>query len=347
MKLSIKFSKNIICSIGFGLISILFFMNPYIFKVTGSIFYWNIDKNTYNDIGIYFINDDYIVTPNPKTTTDYEFNQIKWLSEKLSEDNINLLYVNKPTKYLDDNIFSDYGFRSYCNENADIFLNRLKESEINYLDLRDEIIKDNLDIYSMFYRTDHHWTVPAGKWGAEKIAKALNQYCNYSIDTYIYNNNYYTFKTTYNAWLGEQGSKFAGSDIKNDDYTIVTPNFATEYLSLNTSTDFSGLFIKDLEACYHYNYQAKQCTNEKNNQGNILFLGDSFDTITEPFLSLSVHKIDFIILRDYCAANIYEEKIKHQNFDTVIICYASFMIGAHDDPTSGNSRMFTFNNEIQ
>lgn len=34
--------------------------------------------------------------------------------------------------------------------------------------------------------------------------------------------------------------------------------------------------------------------------------------------------------------------IESGDYDTVIIAYAQFMIGAHDDETNANYRMFTF-----
>ena len=200
----------------------------------------------------------------------------------------------------------------------------------------------------MFYRTDHHWTVPAGKWGAEKIAEALNEKCGFNIDTSIYADENYTFKTTKKCWLGEQGSKFEGADINKDDYTLVTPKFDTEYLigDSNSETgktlDFIEAFIKDPNQYYHYNYKARDCVNNKVKAGKVLLIGDSFEMVTEPFLSLGMHKIDFIIMREMSYKNIYETMIKDMDYDAVIVCYSPSMIGAHDDINNANYHMFSF-----
>lgn len=313
------------------------------FLTLGSKILWHVDKNYHGGMGIYFYNDDYVISPSAKTSADYEFEQMRSLKEKLDADGIELLYVNKPTKYLDDSIFLQYRIESYCNDNADRLLSRLDEAGIKEIDLRDNIRSEGLDIYSMFYHTDHHWTVPSGKWGAEKIAEALNEKCGYNIDTSVYADENYTFKTNKNSWLGEQGAKFAGSGIKKDDYTLVTPDFETDYTSGDTRTDFTKLFINDPNECRHYNYMAKSCVNNKVAEGNILMLGDSYDMVTEPFLSLGVHRIDFLIMRDQSDDfNLYNDVIRNGGYDTVIVCYAPFMIGAHSDAFNANQNMFSF-----
>ena len=109
-----------------------------------------------------------------------------------------------------------------------------------------------------------------------------------------------------------------------------------------SSVNFTQRFIGDINACYHYNYHAGSCENLNAKNGKILFLGDSFDMITEPFLSLYIHQIDFCVLRDHYIEDI-DNYIKQNNYDTVIICYAPFMIGAHDNRDSANYKMFSFN----
>lgn len=324
----------------FAVIIVIYCCSNAGFIKIGSRFIWTFNRGYYNDLGIYFYTNDYIVSPAGKTSTDYEFDQLCALKEECDKAGVDLLFVNKPTKYLDDSIFDKMGVKCYCNQNADKLISRLRDVGIDCLDLRESLTDEGLNIYDMFYRTDHHWTVPAGKWAACKIAEHLNQTCGYSIDTSIYNDSNYTFKTTHNAWLGEQGMKLTGSPIQYDDYTLVTPNFTTSYDFDGYKNDFS-YFINDPNNCAHYNYCAIDCVNELVDKGNILFLGDSYDLVTEPFLSLGVHKIHFDIRRNMSNSINISNNISSGNFDTVIVCYAAFMIGAHDDPKSANYDMFT------
>ena len=75
-------------------------------------------------------------------------------------------------------------------------------------------------------------------------------------------------------------------------------------------------------------------------EGHILVLGDSYDQLTSPFLSLGVNEVRTLILRSYEGS--LQEYIKQNNIDTVIVAYASFTIGAHDNPSSANYAMFDF-----
>ena len=42
------------------------------------------------------------------------------------------------------------------------------------------------------------------------------------------------------------------------------------------------------------------------------------------------------------SAEMLRAKLAHNKYDAVIVCYAPFMIGAHDDPDSDNYKMFRF-----
>lgn len=77
----------------------------------------------------------------------------------------------------------------------------------------------------------------------------------------------------------------------------------------------------------------------------MLLLGDSYAQVTEPFLSLSVHEIDSLILRSCDEDFDLHQYIIENGYDTVVICYAQFMIGAHDNPESANYKMFSFNGQ--
>ena len=124
----------------------------------------------------------------------------------LEANGVNLLYVNEPTKYLDDNLFSnEFGVETYSNRNMDLFLSRIRDAGINTIDLRDNIVEENIDIEDLFYRTDHHWTTPAGLWATQMIVQGLNDTCGYDIDTSIFDKDNYNFTEWKDCWLGEQG----------------------------------------------------------------------------------------------------------------------------------------------
>lgn len=308
----------------------------------------------YKDIGINVTDDGYSVGIYPETSTDYEYDQLVSLKAFLDENDIKLLYVNQPVKYIDDQYTMDqFGKQSYVNRNADKLLSRLKKAGIDCVDIRDSMRAENKDIKSMYYKADQHMTVPAGMWATEKLAEGLNKYCDYEIDTSLYDSEKYNFTEYEDVWLGEQGRKAAATYTGLEDYTVVTPKFETHYTIKDngesaTFDDFLEwpIFISETDLydgpSWHYAYHRVDCINEDVEKGKILVLGDSYSHVTVPFLSLGVHELDSLIIRfredDYRLRDV----IKDGGYDTVVVSYASFMIGAHDDPENANKDLFTF-----
>lgn len=317
----------------------------------------------YKDTGGIKLSNGYVAGVYAKTATDYEIQQMNDLKAFCDEEGVQLLYVNEPTKYIDDAIIEeDLGLKSYINQNTDIFLRRLEENGIRYIDLRDNIRSEEKNSFDLFYRTDHHWTTESGKWAARIIADELNKDYGYGIDTSVYDDSKYDFTEYKSAWLGEQGKKLSASYVGLDDYTCIEPKFATNYTVTTVNGTVNGTFSEtminkgiysqtgDLDTIYaspswHYSYMYNGLNTSviRNNNlttGKILVLGDSYDQVTSPFLSLGVNEVQTLVLRDYTGS--LKEYIKQNDPDTVIVAYASFMIGAHDDPNSANYAMFDF-----
>lgn len=312
-------------------------------------------RGFYNDKGIYVMDGNYIVSPSAYSSTDYDYNETVGLKQFLDENDIHLLYVNEPTKYIDDSIFrNEFGVETYSNRNADTFLARIREAEIPVIDLRDNIKSEGLNVKDLFYRTDHHWTTRTGLWATQIIADGLNEYCGYDIDTSVYDESNYIITEWKECWLGEQGRKLAETYVGLDDYTEIKPNFPTTYTfktseegEEGTFDDFidESVYYSDMDLyknSWHYSYKQRNCINNAVEYGKVLILGDSYEQVTQPFLSIGVHEVDSLILRNCDESFDLRNYILENGYDTVIICYAQFMIGAHDDPGSANYPMFSF-----
>ena len=308
----------------------------------------------YGGIGIYVTGDGYIVTAYGPASTDYEYEEIMSFKNYLDEKGIHLIYVNKPIKYLDDDLFRDaFGIESYGNRNADLLLRRIAGAGVDVIDLRDKILEDGLDIYDMFYRTDHHWKTWSGLWAAGKIAAGLNECCGYDIDLSLYDESRYTFTDWEACWLGEQGRVVGASYVGLDDYSEIKPGFETdisfkmlEGFRHGSFDDYIDESMYDLELdvyeapSWHYSYAMTDVVNHDASYGKILVPEDSCDHVPVPFLSLGVSEVNVLALRHFEGS--LRDYIAAGDYDTVLICYTEFMIGAHDDPQSANYRMFTF-----
>ncbi len=321
-------------------------------------------REIYKSNGGIVLKNGYVAGIYPYTSTDYEIQQITELKSYLDERGIQLLYVNEPTKYIDDHVIEkDLGLPTYINDNTDRFLHRLEDNGISFIDLRDYMTGQNPDSFDFFYRTDHHWTTQAGKMAAEAIAEELNLDFGYSIDLSLYHPDKYTYKEYKGAWLGEQGKKLGKSFVGLDDFSLILPNYDTlfnvSYGESVVSGDFSEVLVD--QTCYlpernediysapswHYSYMGltgingTRVENSINTSGKkILVLGDSYEQITIPFLALGVSEVQCLILREYGGS--LRDYIDSHEIDTVVVAYASFMIGAHDNELSANYAMFDF-----
>ena len=314
-------------------------------------------RGLYSDMGMYLTKDRYIVSVYPPTSTDYEYEQLVDFRDFLGENGVEMLYVNEPVKYTDDSVIRrEFGVESYTNRNMDRFLARIREAGVHAIDLREYMAAEGIAATDLFYRTDHHWTVPAGLWAARNIAQGLNDYCGYDVDLSIYDREKYSAKVWQKCWLGEQGWKIGRACVGLDDFTRLAPAFETSYrFKLNDGSTVAGTFDDFIDdrvldpgnelysTSWHYSYTARSCINTRVKNGKILLLGDSYDYVMMPFLSLSVHETDFLITRALDPDFKLREFILKNGYDTVILAYAQFMLGAHDDGPSSNAnyRMFS------
>lgn len=314
-------------------------------------------QDYYKNKGVYVMSDGYIVGVYPETSTDYEYEQTLDFKAFLDDIDVNLIYVNEPIKYVDDScITEEFGMQSYINANTDKYLERIGEAGVTYIDLRDSLKDDGYLPKELFYRTDHHWTVSSGKWAASKMACALNDYCGYNIDLAKFDDANYEITEYKNCWLGEQGKVVGESYVGLDDYTCIKPAYNTNYdiidknggVRKGTFDDFVDESVYNTEIdvynCprWHYSYDMHHCINNDIANGKVLLLGDSYDVVTAPFLSLAVNEVDYLVLREYDKSFDLRQYIIDGGYDTVLVCYAQFMIGAHDDVDSANYRMFDF-----
>lgn len=316
-------------------------------------------KGFYGKEGIYIAEGNYIVSAYKKTDTDYELEQVTQLQQYLQESGIDLFYVNAPIKYSEDSFMEkEFGIDSYGNRNADLLLQRLEEQGISCIDLRKLWIAEHDDVRDMFYRTDHHWTTEAGLWAARTIAENLNEKAGYEIDLMRLASDNYTYKHFANCWLGEQGQKVTLSYVGLDDFVLIKPDYPTnlkvDYYWGTKEGDFSILLDESKYSqtedpydmgSWHYSYMPGGVNrsvihNLDVEEGKILLLGDSYSQVVSPFLAMGVEEVSTLVLRGYDGDLL--QLIEDNHYDTVIILYASFMIGAHDDPASSNYEMFSF-----
>lgn len=270
--------------------------------------------------------------------------QFKNITEFVQKLDTKFAYIQAPSKNLEGYTTLPIGAYHYGNENTDRFLAQLSTASINYFDLREEIKKDNLECSNLFYTSDHHWTTETAFWAFGKIVNYLNENFNLNIDQNKFYTDLNNWKTTDypQSFMGALGVRVGESISTLDDFTLIEPNFETDYEIYYPSNNpnsptWSGTFretivrdeilnSKDIHdnkysSYFKYEYNNLIIKNNKiNNDLKLLIIKDSFALPVVAYLSTCIEEIHIIDLRAKGAPNPSEYVQKH-DFDTILMLY--------------------------
>ena len=260
--------------------------------------YGNIIKDEKGNL--YFPANDVDVTSLAQNTINF--------AKMLSEKNIKFAYVQAPNKDLKgytDKIVSDYNF---SNKNADEFLSILNENGVDTLDLRELIIKENLDREKLFYKTDHHWTSDGAYYAYEKWCEDTGHEAA-PLDALEKTVESDKFRGSLYSKILDAGSAYDeiwtygpkdGAPFGSEN-CLVTMDEKDETDSVH---DRSKLKEKDKYAFFfggNYGevHVQNQAADEENKGRNVLVIKDSFANSFAPFLTQNYENIYMIDLRYY------------------------------------------------
>lgn len=255
-----------------------------------------------------------------------------------------LMYVNKTSKATSSPellpLFYPYVYRSNFNE----IKPKLQQRDISVLDIEEKITENNIDKYSLFFKTDHHWTPQAGVWVSKTICQEINDRYGWELDLSVFDLDRYSIKTYENSFLGSQGKRVGALFDGVDDFSVVKPTFDTnltvemEDVGFNETGDFQktmlheesitpdNLLNKDDTAYDTYmrgNHALVKITNHTISNGKkALLVLDSFGCVVAPYLSLQFSQLDCIDIRSY--TDSVEDYIEENRPDIVI-----YAIGNH------------------
>lgn len=268
--------------------------------------------------------------------TAFADNYIKFATN-IKKEGIPLLYVQAPFKINKYDNQLPYGIPDETNPLADNFLDIVSD-ECDTFDLRDLINEQGLDYSSLFYNTDHHWTANTGLWASNVITEKLIE--NYGLDldnTYLPRENYiYTVYEDY--MLGSQGKRAGIYYSGLDDFTLIEPNYKTDYyltipsLGVVKEGSYSEtiLFKEYLSKDYYNadpgrvytgdNYSLMTIDNKlaKNNT-RILLIKDSFSKSIIPSFASTCSTLHIIDLRTF-EGSVSEYALKN-NIDVIVVLY--------------------------
>lgn len=251
-----------------------------------------------------------------RTDTSWKSKEVANFADFCKAQGTAFLYVAAPTKIGRYDVYS--GTVDFTNQNMDEFLAALKQRDIQFIDLRDNIEKAGIVPHTLFYRTDHHWLAETGLWASGLIAEYLNENHILQSDVSLLSPERYS-KKTYKEWfLGTYGRKVTLARATPDDFSLLYPKFETKmhYVIPNIAVDRIGDFstIYDMrqieEKDYYgkspyegYNYGKRPLISIENcyvsNDDRIIIIGDSFTNCVAPFLALQCRHTDVVMLDSF------------------------------------------------
>ena len=112
---------------------------------------------------------------------------LKKIKKTCDSSGIQLMYVNKTNKNTSNPELLPLFYPYIYDTNLGTIKPKLRQQDISILDIEEEIIDDKIDKYSLFFKTDHHWTPQAGIWVSKKISQQINDTYGWNLDTEIFN----------------------------------------------------------------------------------------------------------------------------------------------------------------
>ncbi len=172
--------------------------------------------------------------PGEKDFSGYIEN-IKKITGACKEENISQIYVQAPFKILPgyEKEQLPVGFTTKANLNADMFISKMKAMSVDVYDLRTVLEQSTeIPVNELFYKTDHHWTVPTAFYAAGDFVKYLSEnydYCSEDEIKLLTEKDNFDFTTMDNCYLGSWGRRTGVLYAGLEDFTYITPKFDTDY----------------------------------------------------------------------------------------------------------------------
>lgn len=281
--------------------------------------------------------------------TEYEFDidtereksdkaiQILEYAKKSGAD---VLYVQRPWKNSDSSgDVLPYGITLEYGRQFDYWCDRMEESDMPVLDLRDALNEQELE----FYKTDHHWTVKSSLYAANRIIKSLSTNYGLDLNEELVNIDNYDIDVIEDCFLGSQGIKTGKYYVGKDDFEVITPQFDTsmkffrydnEGIVEERGGSFADTFIS-YNLIYDKNYNNKYSAYtfdgyienriynyNADNDLKVLLIADSFSRPLVAFFSQCFYETRNLDPQSGRYTDSYVEYIEEYQPDIVVMMFA-------------------------
>lgn len=260
------------------------------------------------------------------------------LHDALEGVGIPLELVIAPTKLSNPVAAMPDGAEDYGNAVADELIDKLS-GRVETLDLRPDFVRADPD-NSWFFNTDHHWRPEGALFSCGTLMEHLHERYGFEVKSEALDPDSYEVTRYPGLFLGSQGKRVGRYYAGVDDFTVLTPKFATDFeytyddLSeprrgpFESSLCFPEMLKKDYFGGNPYTYYSGgdwgrgEAVNILDPDGpTVAIIRDSFSCALMPFLAIQCGKVVTYDMRAY-EGDIVEE-LKELRPDCVLVLYTA------------------------
>jgi hypothetical protein len=253
-----------------------------------------------------------------EASIDEKTDALEELARFAGTQDIPFLYVQAPDKNCQYDTELPAGTEDYSNENISRLLDALDNAGVDYIDMREALHEDFEDHDSLYYKTDHHWTVDAGFWACGVLEQEIEDRYGIRFNTACNDISMYSRTTYQNAMFGSAGHAVTHFVEKSEDFSILFPAFETSFRlvipdkEIDAEGTFEDIFIDydglqeavgsgggyAYEKILYGNRPLVQITNHDNENGpRVLMIRDSFSIAVSLYMAVGCSELDLIDTR--------------------------------------------------
>lgn len=158
--------------------------------------------------------------------------RLRRLQDAAAEYGGKVLFTVMPSKYIPGVTRLSPGLQpNDPNPVTDETLFYINRYGIPTLDMRNFLPGSTLSYEQTFFRTDHHWTIPAAFVGFVQLVESLNREFDAGLDPdgFYRDPDNYTAVTYQDGMLGSMGRKTSANYAKPEDFTALWPNYSGNF----------------------------------------------------------------------------------------------------------------------
>lgn len=272
--------------------------------------------------------------------------RLKRLKDYANQQGTQVLFVMTPSKYSDKNSSLRTGLpvndpTATVNELL-FYMNRLG---VDTLNLGEFMPNDEISYDEVFFKTDHHWTIPASFYATQKLVEKMETDlgASFTNKNYYFNLGNYDIQKYFGGMLGSMGRRTGIAFSGTDDFVAYWPkfdgNFTRESMDnnggrLSASGSFQEVFMspevlnenKDIYSSSQYGLYLNELRiyekiiNNDNPEGSKIFMiRDSYFSPVISFMMPMCGEIDAIWSLETLDSLDIESYIKENDFDYIVM----------------------------